>query len=121
MRLKTIGEQHLRCTLVIICIVFLLLSMVRYKNIDSKMVEMVKNEIMDQGEPVEWDDIAGLKFAKKTVTSYCQHPLAPISCNPGARDGSPALEKAGHFQRPEGSSQGSAAFWPSGHWQNPHW
>ena len=39
----------------------------RYKNIDSKMVEMVKNEIMDQGEPVEWDDIAGLEFAKKTV------------------------------------------------------
>ena len=39
----------------------------RYKNIDSKMVEMVKNEIMDQGEPVKWDDIAGLEFAKKTV------------------------------------------------------
>ena len=52
--------------------------MYRYKNIDSKMVEMVKNEIMDQGEPVVWDDIAGLKFAKKTVRSFCQHPLAPI-------------------------------------------
>ena len=93
----------------------------RYKNIDSKMVEMVKNEIMDQGEPVVWDDIAGLKFAKKTVRSFCQHPLAPILCNPGARDGSAAVEKARHFQWPEGSPQGSLAFWPPWHRQNPHW
>ena len=47
----------------------------RYKNIDSKMVEMVKNEIMDQGEPVGWDDIAGLEFAKKTVNKIAGIPL----------------------------------------------
>ena len=47
----------------------------RYKNIDSKMVEMVKNEIMDQGEPVDWDDIAGLEFAKKTVKEIVVLPL----------------------------------------------
>ena len=52
----------------------------RYKNIDSKMVEMVKNEIMDQGEPVEWDDIAGLEFAKKTVTRKLSASPLPISC-----------------------------------------
>merc|ERR1719394_162221 len=47
----------------------------RYKNIDSKMVEMVKNEIMDQGQRVEWDDIAGLEFAKKTVKEIVVLPL----------------------------------------------
>ena len=47
-----------------------LFPMDRYKNIDSKMVEMVKNEIMDQGEPVGWNDIAGLEFAKKTVNKF---------------------------------------------------
>merc|ERR1719239_1348038 len=47
----------------------------RYKNIDSKMVEMVKNEIMDQGDPVEWDDIAGLTFAKKTMKEMVVLPL----------------------------------------------
>ena len=47
----------------------------RYKNIDSKMVEMVKNEIMDQGDPVDWDDIAGLEFAKKTVKEIVVLPL----------------------------------------------
>ena len=52
----------------------------RYKNIDSKMVEMVKNEIMDQGEPVEWDDIAGLEFAKKTVIRKLSASPLPISC-----------------------------------------
>ena len=47
----------------------------RYKNIDSKMIEMVKNEIMDQGDPVDWDDIAGLEFAKKTVREIVVLPL----------------------------------------------
>ena len=47
----------------------------RYKNIDPKMVEMVENEIMDTGEPVEWDDIAGLEFAKATVKEIVVYPL----------------------------------------------
>ena len=46
-----------------------------YKNIDPKMVEMVENEIMDTGEPVEWDDIAGLEFAKATVKEIVVFPL----------------------------------------------
>lgn len=39
----------------------------RLKNIDPKMVETIRNEIMDIGAPVEWDDIAGLEFAKTTI------------------------------------------------------
>ena len=39
----------------------------RYKNVDMKMVELIKNEILDCGQNVEWDDIAGLEFAKETV------------------------------------------------------
>ena len=62
---------HWSCSLVLfIGIVFTQHALDRYKNIDSKMVEMVKNEIMDQGDPVQWDDIAGLTFAKKTVTKF---------------------------------------------------
>lgn len=42
----------------------------RLKNIDPKMVETIRNEIMDVGAPVEWDDIAGLEFAKTTIQVY---------------------------------------------------
>lgn len=47
----------------------------RYKNIDMKMVELIKNEIMDSGEPVNWDDIAGLEFAKEMVKEIVVWPL----------------------------------------------
>ena len=47
----------------------------RYKNIDMKMVELIKNEIMDCGQRVEWDDIAGLEFAKETVKEIVVYPL----------------------------------------------
>ena len=47
----------------------------RYKNIDPKMVELIQNEIMDAGQPVEWDDIAGLQFAKDTVKEIVVFPL----------------------------------------------
>lgn len=42
----------------------------RLKNIDPKMIETIRNEIMDIGSPVEWDDIAGLEFAKTTIQVY---------------------------------------------------
>ena len=29
--------------------------------------ELIENEIMDSGTPVQWDEIAGLEFVKKTV------------------------------------------------------
>ena len=47
----------------------------RYKNIDPKMVELIQNEIMDAGQTVEWDDIAGLEFAKDTVKEIVVFPL----------------------------------------------
>ena len=39
----------------------------RLKNIDPKMVELIRNEIMDIETTVTWDDIAGLEFAKSTI------------------------------------------------------
>ena len=47
----------------------------RYKNIDSDMVKRIKNEIMDQGDPVYWNDIAGLDFAKKTLQEIVVLPM----------------------------------------------
>ena len=47
----------------------------RYKNIEPKMVELVMNVIMDAGQKVEWDDIAGLQFAKDTVKEIVVYPL----------------------------------------------
>ena len=47
----------------------------RYKNVDPKMVELIKNEIMDCGQEVAWDDIAGLEFAKETVKEIVVYPL----------------------------------------------
>jgi len=47
----------------------------RYKNIDMKMVELIKNEIMDAGEPITWDDIAGLQFAKEMVKEIVVWPM----------------------------------------------
>ena len=39
------------------------------------MVELIINEIMDAGQKVEWDDIAGLAFAKDTVKEIVILPL----------------------------------------------
>jgi len=47
----------------------------RYKNIDTKMIELIINEIMDSGSPVHWNDIAGLNFQKKTVKEIVVLPL----------------------------------------------
>ncbi|KAF4519187.1 hypothetical protein B566_EDAN008250 [Ephemera danica] len=47
----------------------------RLRNIDPKMVEMITNEIMYVGKPVEWDDIAGLEFAKTTIQEIVVWPL----------------------------------------------
>lgn len=37
------------------------------KNIDPKMVEMIRNEIIECKNPITWDDISGLQFAKNTI------------------------------------------------------
>ena len=49
--------------------------MFRYKNIDQKMIELIMNEIMDNGAPVNWNDIAGLQFQKKCVKEIVVLPM----------------------------------------------
>lgn len=39
----------------------------RLKNIDSKLANMILNEVMIDGAKVTWDDIAGLTFAKQAL------------------------------------------------------
>nr|CAD7267995.1 unnamed protein product [Timema shepardi] len=53
----------------------------RLESIDPKMVELIRNEIMETGAMVTWDDIAGLEFAKTTIQTCCQ----PLEVE-GARD-----------------------------------
>ena len=45
------------------------------KNIDPKMVELIQNEIIDNGRKLQWDDIAGLEFAKKKIEEIVVWPL----------------------------------------------
>ncbi|KAF7400820.1 hypothetical protein HZH66_006004 [Vespula vulgaris] len=47
----------------------------RLKNIDPKMIELVKNEIMDLRTSVSWDDIAGLEYAKKIIKEVIVFPM----------------------------------------------
>lgn len=47
----------------------------RLKNIDPKMIEAIRNEIMDHGSPIHWDDIAGLQFAKTTIQEIVVWPM----------------------------------------------
>jgi hypothetical protein len=47
----------------------------RLKNIDPKMVELIKSEIMDVGSAVEWNDIAGLEFAKTAIQEAVVWPM----------------------------------------------
>ncbi|KAF9194353.1 hypothetical protein BGZ51_000103 [Haplosporangium sp. Z 767] len=39
----------------------------RLKNIDSKLANMILNEVLVDGATVTWDDIAGLSFAKQAL------------------------------------------------------
>ncbi|XP_037790166.1 fidgetin-like protein 1 [Penaeus monodon] len=52
-----------------------LLTDERLKNIEPKMVELIMNEIMDNGPPVSWDDIAGLELAKTTIQEIVVWPM----------------------------------------------
>lgn len=45
------------------------------KCLEPKMVELIMNEIMDNGPPVAWDDVAGLEFAKKTIKEIVVWPM----------------------------------------------
>ncbi|XP_076642919.1 fidgetin-like protein 1 [Halictus rubicundus] len=47
----------------------------RLKNIEPKMVELIKNEIMDCKTTISWDDIAGLQYAKKIIKEVVVYPM----------------------------------------------
>ncbi|CAG0914061.1 unnamed protein product [Notodromas monacha] len=45
------------------------------RNLDPKMIEMIENEIMDQGTHVDWNDIAGLEHVKKVIKEIVVMPM----------------------------------------------
>lgn len=47
----------------------------RLKGIDPKMIELIRNEIMDAGTKITWDDIAGLEYAKKIIQEIVVFPM----------------------------------------------
>ncbi|XP_060681474.1 fidgetin-like protein 1 [Hemiscyllium ocellatum] len=47
----------------------------RLKNLEPKMIQLIMSEIMDHGPPVNWDDIAGLEFAKTTIKEIVVWPM----------------------------------------------
>ncbi|KYQ56851.1 Fidgetin-like protein 1 [Trachymyrmex zeteki] len=47
----------------------------RLKNIDPNMIELIKNEIMDSGKTITWDDIAGLEYIKKIIKEVVVFPM----------------------------------------------
>ncbi|XP_012218062.1 fidgetin-like protein 1 [Linepithema humile] len=47
----------------------------RLRNIDPNMIELIRNEIMDTGKTIMWDDIAGLEYIKKIVKEVVVFPM----------------------------------------------
>ncbi|XP_075068743.1 fidgetin-like protein 1 [Mixophyes fleayi] len=47
----------------------------RLRNLEPKMIELIMSEIMDHGPPLNWDDIAGLEFAKTTIKEIVVWPM----------------------------------------------
>lgn len=45
------------------------------KNLDKKLVENIMNEIMEKGCNINWEDIAGLKFAKYSIQEIVILPI----------------------------------------------
>ncbi|XP_065355866.1 fidgetin-like protein 1 [Calliphora vicina] len=53
----------------------LLLSHPALKNVDLKMVELINNEIIHKFKPVDWNEIAGLEYAKSIIKEAVVYPL----------------------------------------------
>lgn len=47
----------------------------RLRNLEPRMVELIMDEIMDHGPPVNWEDIAGVEFAKATIKEIVVWPM----------------------------------------------
>ncbi|KAG6961239.1 hypothetical protein JG688_00009211 [Phytophthora aleatoria] len=48
----------------------------RLKSCDPELIEKIEMEIVDNGDPITFDDIAGLQFAKKCVNELVIWPMA---------------------------------------------
>jgi SpoVK/Ycf46/Vps4 family AAA+-type ATPase len=46
-----------------------------YRNLEPRMIEMIENEIKDSGDPISFDDIAGLANAKRAVFEAVVWPM----------------------------------------------
>ena len=47
----------------------------KLKGFDEKMIEFIQSEILSSSPDVQWDDIAGLEFAKKTIKEIIIWPM----------------------------------------------
>ena len=47
----------------------------KLKGFDEKMIELIQSEILSSSPDVQWDDIAGLEFAKKTIKEIIIWPM----------------------------------------------
>ena len=47
----------------------------RLKGLDPALIERIENEVLDLGEPITFNDIAGLEFAKGTVEELVIWPI----------------------------------------------
>lgn len=47
----------------------------RLKGVEPKMIELIKNEIMDNGSLINWDDIAGLENVKRIIKEIVVYPM----------------------------------------------
>jgi SpoVK/Ycf46/Vps4 family AAA+-type ATPase len=47
----------------------------RLRNIEPRLLQLIQNEILDRAQKIVWDDIAGLKMAKQTITEMIIMPL----------------------------------------------
>lgn len=47
----------------------------RLANIEPRLVEMIRNEIMSRVDDITWDDIAGLEHAKKSIFEIVIWPM----------------------------------------------
>ena len=47
----------------------------KFKSLDKKLLEFLESEVLDSAPSIEWNDIAGLEFAKKTIKEIIIWPM----------------------------------------------
>ncbi|XP_072330254.1 fidgetin isoform X1 [Scyliorhinus torazame] len=71
------------------------------KNTDSHLIELVTNEIINQGPPIDWSDIAGLEMAKAAIKEEVLWPIL----RPDVFTGLSALPRSILFFGPQGTGK----------------